>query len=257
MFCPSCGNLLQALEVTTNSGGKFAVDHCGHCGGTWFDPYEINRIPYHEVTRLAHLTVLPKKPAAQTAKPLCPHCHKVLSSFQCDIVPHGVRLLRCTSCHGIWAAQKVLEEFKKQQEKTVAEYKTSKVAFPSLSVVFIPALFIVLLFLSTFMTVTSLREAREGRIKAAELISQLQVTPISSTSVSLTFQTKLPVKSKIAFGPSTLEMTTRIISSQPTTDHRLLTTNLVPNTVYLYRITLEDENGRSFTTSIYSFAIDS
>jgi len=61
MLCPACGNILQKLSVTTKQGGRFEVDHCGRCGGTWFDPYEINRIPYHEVMALSQLTVLPKK----------------------------------------------------------------------------------------------------------------------------------------------------------------------------------------------------
>src|SRR3990167_4556091 len=117
MDCPSCGYQLQKLSVTTTSGGKFDVEHCGRCGGTWFDPYEINRIPYHEVVRLAHLTVLPKKPFVPHRDLFCPRCHKKLDSFHSEAMPRGLRMLRCPKDGGIWATQKTLETFKTYQEE--------------------------------------------------------------------------------------------------------------------------------------------
>src|SRR3989344_6079025 len=114
MFCPSCAYTLQKLEVHTDSGGKFEVDHCGRCGGTWFDPYEINRIPYHEVTQLAQLTVLPKRTENVSINTqLCPHCHTKLVRFTVESIPSGVKLLRCPKDRGIWATQRDLTEFKK------------------------------------------------------------------------------------------------------------------------------------------------
>ncbi len=250
MLCPTCGHLLQKLLVTTNSGGKFEVDHCGRCGGTWFDPYEINRIPYHEVIRIAHLTVLPKSPPAEMKNNLCPRCQSKLEKYHSEIMPKGVNLLRCPKDKGIWATQKALEEFKKNQEETIKEYKVRKIAFPSLSVVFAPAIFIFLLFLSTLITVTNLDKAKESRISAAAIMDQLQIVSISPTAVSITFKTKTSVKSSISYGVSSLELITRSISHQPTTNHQILITNLKPDTVYLYRIILEDQTGRKYTTEI-------
>lgn len=253
MFCPTCGYLLQKLAVTTDSGGKFEIDHCGRCGGTWFDPYEINRIPYHEVVKLAHLTVLPKAHLGEFPTHKCPRCYKTLSPYQSESTPRGVRFFRCSNCHGIFAMQKALEEFKKHQEEKITEYKTKNVAFPSLSAVFLPALFILLLFVTTFVTVSHLQETKEERIKAAEIISSIQTIPISPTSVSVILQTKVPVKSKISYGLSTLQMTTYTISGAPTTFHQILLTDLVKNTAYFYQITLEDEFGKSFTTDVRIF----
>src|SRR3989338_2140713 len=124
MFCPSCGHTLQKLSVSTNSGGKYEVDHCGRCGGTWFDAYEINRIPFHEVAHLAKLTVLPHTPPPGFSQNKCPRCHEVLHSFQPESVPRGVRFLRCHKCHGLLATQKALENFKTKQDETIKEYKT-------------------------------------------------------------------------------------------------------------------------------------
>lgn len=253
MSCPSCGYLFQKLSVTTNSGGRFDIEHCGRCGGTWFDPYEINRIPYHEVARIAHLTVLPKKPPAELSIYKCPRCHKVLSSLTAESVPKGIKLLRCPKCHGIWATQKTLETFKTYQEETVNEYKRRNIAFPSLSVVLVPALFVIFLFFATFFTISNLDKTREERIYASEQVRNVTVTPISKTSVGLTFTTKIPLKSSISFGESTLEFVFKNISSLPSTKHGVFLTDLKPNTNYFYRITLEDEKGQSFTTETQTF----
>src|SRR4030042_4721631 len=103
MFCPSCNCLLQKISVTTNSGEKFEVDHCGRRGSSWFDPYEINRIPYHEVVRLAKITVLPKNPTKRNKHFACPRCHKKMQSFPSKTSPLGVSLIRCPICHGVFA----------------------------------------------------------------------------------------------------------------------------------------------------------
>lgn len=253
MLCPSCGNLLQQLEVTTNSHGKFNVDHCGRCGGTWFDPYEINRIPYHEVARLAHLTVLPKKPIHQAANQLCPRCHKSLVPLQTDSVPSGVRLLRCVYCHGIWATQKALSEFKEKQQETITEYKTRQIAFPSLSVVFVPALFILLLLFTTLITVTNLQKAKDDRIKAAQNITNINITRISSTKTSVTFITVKPYRSLFSYGISQLEMVRINVSTVPAASHTKVLTDLIPGKTYLYRIILIDENGQEITGDLSFF----
>lgn len=246
MYCPSCGNLLQKLSVTTDSGGKFDVDHCGRCGGTWFDPYEINRVPYHEVVRLAKLTVLPKETPKTLKAHLCPRCYTKLKKYQGESMARGVCLLRCSKCHGVWGTQKALEEFKKYQRETIIKYKTRKAAFPSLSVVFVPTLFLLLLFASTFITVTHLQEAREERIKAVEQISNLQTISVSSTVVSVTFLTKTPLRSEISYGTSSLELMTKEVSKKPTTQHRILLTNLKKETTFVFQITLIDGQGRKF-----------
>ncbi len=253
MFCPSCNYLLQKLSVTTSSGGKFDIDHCGRCGGTWFDPYEINRIPYHEIVNLAKLTVLPKHQLYTTNTHLCPHCRIELSRYRGESVPARVTLLRCDKCHGVWATQKALEAFKGKQEETVKEYKMSKVAFPALSVVFVPALFVALLFFATFVTTLTLQNAKDQRIQATQMMTKLQVKPISPSIVSITFQTKTPVISIISYGKSTLQMKEKYISATLSSSHQLLLTDLEPDTVYFYQITLRDETDRKFSTEMKYF----
>jgi len=253
MFCPVCEYDLQKLTVTTTSGGNFAVDHCGRCGGTWFDPYEINRIPYHEVVRLAGVTVLPKKRVARPKTLLCPLDHKPMNNYYGQAVPAGVRLLWCKKCLGIWASQKALEEFKHHQEGTIMEYKERERAFPALSVVFVPAMLTAFLFLFTLATVLNLQQARESRIIAQQLVSDIKITQISPTAISLTFTTSQPVKSWISYGPTRLEMVTKQIAHTFSTRHAIIVTNLKQDTDYLYRLSLEDETVKRFTTDFLSF----
>lgn len=253
MPCPTCTNPLQKLSVTTNSGGRFDVDHCGRCGGTWFDPYEINRVPFHEVVRIAKLTVLPQATIPEPQHHKCPRCHKNLVISHYESVPKGVRMLRCPNCGGIWATQRALLEFKKHQEETIKEYKSRGTAFPALSVVFVPALLVLMLFLATFTTVSTLQESKESRIKAENTISNLTTLPVSETSVNIFFQTKVAVKSRITYGVDLFSMATKTVSDQPSTNHHILLTDLTSKTLYIFTVTLEDEKGRTYTTGENSF----
>ena len=251
MICPNCSEILQKIEVTATSGGRFEVEHCGRCGGTWFDPYEINRIPYHEVVRLAKLTVIAKNIAGTAEKLLCPRCHREMENYKSEAVPANVKLFWCRKCLGIWASQKDIWEFKKNQEKTIDSYKTdNEKIFPQLSVVFIPAVAVLILFLTTFITIGKLSESRESRIQATNMISNLQIIPISTSSVSLTFNTQTPVKSYVSYGISTLELEILSIRDSLSVEHGIILTELLPGKNYFYTISFEDENGRKFTTPV-------
>lgn len=251
--CPSCGYILQQLTVATNSGGKFDVDHCGRCGGTWFDPYEINRIPYHEVMRLAHMTVLPQTPPPMSDFKKCPHCNLVLSQSTTDLVPAGVELLRCPKCHGVWASQKALSTFKHKQDEAVKEYKSKGMAFPSLAVVFVPAIFTLLLFFSTFVTINRLQDQKDNRTQAEALVNNVNISVISPTDAGISFKTNKPLKSKISYGPSTIEFTEQQLALQPTQIHAGFLRDLKPDTVYIYQITVSGNSGETFTTNPQSF----
>jgi len=253
MSCPSCGYQLQKLTVTTDAGGKFDIDHCGRCGGTWFDPYEINRIPYHEISRIAHLTVLPKNTPLFTENLLCPRCHKILAEYSGESVPAGVSLFRCPKCHGIWATQKALASFKREQDARVKEYKARKSAFPALSMVFVPTLFVLLLFVATYITVTNLSKSQEERVQAAAQITQLQTVSLSPTKEIVTFKTKSPLVSRIAYGVSSFDTIQADISKTPKTEHSIILINLLPDTTYLFQIVLIDTSGRKITAPVATF----
>lgn len=254
MLCPSCGRILNKIEVTTRQGGKFDVDHCGYCGGTWFDPYEINRIPFHEVVHLASLTVLPNIKTTKNATLLCPNDHHELEKFAGDAVPAKVSLLWCKKCLGIWATQKDLVEFKKHQEETISAYDEGSKFFPSLSVIFIPALTFLFLLALTFSTISNLQEARESRIFAESQISGLNFQTVSGDTAILNFNTTNTVKSSISYGITTLDLKEIVISPESSTTHNIILTGLDPASNYLYRLILTDENGVTFTSDLKYFS---
>lgn len=250
MHCPVCDYDLQKLTVTTTSGGNFDVDHCGRCGGTWFDPYEINRIPYHEVVRLAGITVLPKKRMAQRKVLHCPRDGKAMDNYYGEAVPAGVRLFWCKKCLGIWASQKALEEFKNHQEGKINEFKEKEQAFPALSVVFIPAMLTAFLLIFTFVTVLSLQQATQNRIMAKELVSTQKINQLSPSSVSITFNTTKPVKSWISYGLSRFDMKTLPIAVNFSYRHAIILTELFKDRSYIYNLVLEDQEEKRITTEL-------
>lgn len=253
MLCPSCGRDLQKISVTTSSGGRFDVDHCGYCGGTWFDPYEINRIPFHEVMTLAQLTVLPQKKLTGLKIQNCPNDHKALEVFKGEAVPSSVKLLWCPHCLGIWATQKDLEEFKKHQGETISAFDMSEKFFPKLSVVFIPAMTFLFLILTTFSTIQSLQKRKDERIYAQNQITNLSTLPLSQDSIIITFNTTNIVSSAVSYGLSALELSEKEFSQSPAISHSFVLSNLIPQRQYYYRITLIDNFGRSFTSDLKTF----
>src|SRR3989338_8573162 len=244
MFCPSCAYTLQKLEVHTDSGGKFEVDHCGRCGGTWFDPYEINRIPYHEVVSLAQMTAVPRRKFPPAAKQLCPEDNLELFPLSGDAVPKGIRLLSCKKCLGIWASQKDLWEFKKHQEETISAYDMGNKFFPNLSVVFVPAVTLLLLLITTFTTISGLQKQKEDRIMAEEIISNLSLSRIADESLGVTFETAVSVTSEIYLGISETAVVRIPVSPLPSVSHATIVRGLKKGQTYTYQIVVTDSSGK-------------
>lgn len=171
-------------------------------------------------------------------------------------MPSGVRFYRCRYCFGLWAGQKALEEFKKVQEQKVEEAKRENTIFPALSTIFIPALLLLLLFFTTFITIRNLQSARENRIQAQSFLSQTSINPVSESSVALSFETTASLRTQLTYGKSILTQETKWVSVAPTTFHEVLLSDLAPNTAYSYTITLEDEDGYQYTTEVKSFEVE-
>ena len=253
MLCPDCNHLLQKLSVTTKEGGRFEVDHCGRCGGTWFDPYEINRIPYHEVVSLAQLTVLPLKKTPVTQKQLCPQDHQELSPLTGDAVPRGVKLLTCRKCLGIWATQKDLWEFKKHQQDVMSAYDEGNKFFPNLSMVFVPAVTLLLLLITTFTTISGLQKQKEDRIMAEEIISNLSLSKIAPQALGVTFETSAAVTSEIYLGTSETAVVRIPVSPLPSVSHATIIRGLKSGQTYTYQIVVTDSSGKTYRSQYQTF----
>jgi len=242
------------IQTETNSGTRFSVDHCGHCGGTWFDPYELESIPFHEVVRLAKLTVHPSVYPVQT-EVHCPICRRVLKFSGTDVTPRNLRLLTCPKCHGVWASHDAMENLEVVMKDTEVESEklTKEHIFPSLRVLFFPIASTTLLLLFTFITLNYLELGKENRTIASEMVTSSQVLPVTPDSVTINFATTTPITSFVTYGTSDLEMKTIPISLEPSSTHAVILTDLKPDTVYQYRFIFSDSEKHLFETPTATF----
>lgn len=101
MECPACGNQLEGIEV-----GGVKVDFCrGHCGGIWFDQYELRKFdePHEsagesllEMERDENLVVDHER------RRNCPRCTDMVMMRHFFSVKHQVEVDECAGCAGIW-----------------------------------------------------------------------------------------------------------------------------------------------------------
>ncbi|KKR33977.1 MAG: hypothetical protein UT63_C0009G0007 [Candidatus Gottesmanbacteria bacterium GW2011_GWC2_39_8] len=254
MLCPLCNQILIAITVHTEQHGSFKVDHCGRCGGNWFDRYEINRLAYQEVIRLGSITnsfnneeIYPKEEF------LCPIDHLPLIKFTGSSVPYNITIRRCLKCAGVFVSQKDLLKFKDQQRQKINLLKHLNLPFPTVAAVFIPIFFAGVLLFSTFLTVSKVKESQDNQAKAREMITSVQTVPVNSQTTGIIFITSDPVTASITYWSNPLNKKTIIVSETPKTVHSAILKNLGEETDYKYQITLGLTNNSQTTSSEYSF----
>ena len=120
MECPACGNQLQVVSM-----GDIRVDVCGgHCGGIWFDQYELRKFdePHEsvgelllEVERNESIVVDHEKRRS------CPRCVDIVMMRHFFSVKHQVEVDECPRCAGFWLDAGELgairDEFKDEAER--------------------------------------------------------------------------------------------------------------------------------------------
>jgi Zn-finger nucleic acid-binding protein len=101
MKCPACHNEMQLLD-----SGKVVVDACvGHCGGVWFDNFELKQVDEeHETTGEAFLDI-PRDPDLKVdmrSKRKCPVCETITLRRHFFSVKRKIEVDECGQCGGIW-----------------------------------------------------------------------------------------------------------------------------------------------------------
>ncbi|OGG15492.1 hypothetical protein A3D77_06620 [Candidatus Gottesmanbacteria bacterium RIFCSPHIGHO2_02_FULL_39_11] len=258
MICPNCQNSLYPISGETAIGTRFTLHRCGNCGGVWFDPAELESVPYHEVVRLAKMTVIRRSssPVIRSAdhELLCPLDNHPLSPLHREATPQGLALLQCAKCKGVWASTKALKHMAENLEESGKTAPGDETIFPLLSSSIAPFLVASFLCLSTLITLIVLRNSQEQRIYATQLMAGLTDIPLAPTSQFISFQTRVPVTSEISYGTSRLTIVKQKIDTKPATLHQITLRNLSGNTPYLYTLTLTDASGNSYTTPVYIFS---
>ncbi len=250
--CPNCGEFLTPISINT-TGGSLDLDHCLNCGGTWFDPYEINRITTSDVLKLGQILSIKKKdvPWGKMER-LCPRDFNELHREKPEISMENIVMERCSHCRGIFIMQKDLAKLKGTQESKINTFKKQNLPF-SLAAVFIPFVAVSLLMFSTFMTITNLSDAQNSQIKATGQLQALETIPVTDSTVSILFLTKSETKTSITYGTNFIDQKTQVVSIVPTKTHQTTLKNLKPGTLYSYRIIIELPSGEKVQSKVYTF----
>ena len=135
--CPVClGVMMEKARVATSHGAasRLTLDHCGRCGGVWFDAGEVQDLRHFGSgdlaravgsypLRAAHDAARDTRRTAPAARMACRRCEALVGRDQrscaacgwtvhldcptCDrpmetVAQHGVTLDVCRSCKGAW-----------------------------------------------------------------------------------------------------------------------------------------------------------
>ena len=107
-------------KVTLGRGSaRLTLDHCGRCGGVWFEKGEAQQLAQHSPSelfqRIPPRAAIPRPPCHGCGTPLdrdavscavcaltneisCPACYRTMERRQIA----GLTLDVCASCHGVW-----------------------------------------------------------------------------------------------------------------------------------------------------------
>ena len=116
--CPVCLGVSMA-KTPVGRDGTLLLDHCGRCGGIWFDAGEVQRLRAKRADLL--WTAIAKRD--DTFRMQCHSCHAFIerNAVSCEscgwknildcpvcarpmqsATQHGVKLDACRSCKGVW-----------------------------------------------------------------------------------------------------------------------------------------------------------
>lgn len=224
-----------------------AILHCLNCGGTFFQKNGINRISFETAKKLASEK---QSSDVSTQDKLCPKDQTTLTPLPSkENIPPDVILFRCVTCEGVFASPDDLVIFKKAQEVKIDYFKLWGIPFASFKSIAVVS-FLLFISVVSFTAILYLQKQNIYQIQAKDMIKNLFLTT-SNQYLFVSFKTSLPVRSRIVFTNRTTSQTIeKIINSQPTTDHRLTTTDIKLGDEIYYQIILSDEKGRETKTEM-------
>lgn len=104
MKCPNADGALRPVQARSRLGAPVMLDQCEHCGGIWFDKFELFQVDEAEVRGLDQIDrEMLRYPQGSTEEvPLCPRCGATLQAFRDANIPENIQMLMCGSCEGFW-----------------------------------------------------------------------------------------------------------------------------------------------------------
>ena len=130
MDCPKCdGAQLQHLSIPLKDSSKIDLDRCDSCGGTWFDPGELDKYLKGRATDAPSAGLSSIIGAAQNDKAgKCPRCSLPLAR---GAAPGNanIHVDTCGKCNGVWFDGGELQQAAKGKPDVSGQLEAIKAAF--------------------------------------------------------------------------------------------------------------------------------
>jgi len=103
LLCPNNDGELHRVSSHSRQGQPIVLDQCDHCGGIWFDRFELFQVDERDAAQLDAVDKQTLRyPLGESDQPLCPKCGKNLREFRDPNIPGNVQMLICSGCEGLW-----------------------------------------------------------------------------------------------------------------------------------------------------------
>lgn len=241
MTCPACHEQMRSIELDNQE-----ILHCANCGTSFFEDNGINRIDILKARDLAkerynNNVVMPQKP-------ICPRDETELKLVSgTEAVPATVRLYMCHTCQGVLASANDLENFKKAQLAKLDYFKSWNMPLGSLRGVLAMGL-LFLLSGTIYWTYNTVSKEATIRSEAEGLINNVDVS-YNGRYMFVAFKTKTAVRASLVIDNRTTNKVTIVpISTESKTLHTITIARPSTNETVLYRVRLEDRDGRVVDT---------
>uniref|UniRef100_A0A7C3RWF6 Transcription factor zinc-finger domain-containing protein n=1 Tax=Dictyoglomus thermophilum TaxID=14 RepID=A0A7C3RWF6_DICTH len=120
--CPCCSNVLIPKKVSSHYGVYLEIDQCEHCGGIWFDKYELVSMKPDDVYSLD----IDFKDNINCNSLKCPNDGTSLKLLRDPIIPKDVLIYYCVNCFGMWVPIQSLRRYKEYQKERIETRKKQK-----------------------------------------------------------------------------------------------------------------------------------
>lgn len=116
--CPNTDGALRPVQAGSRLGPPVMLDQCEHCGGIWFDKFELFQIDEDEARNLDQVDrEMLRYPQGSSEEPLCPRCGIVLQAFSDPNIPPNIQMLMCGKCEGFWINHGAISDYAGFREK--------------------------------------------------------------------------------------------------------------------------------------------
>lgn len=247
--CPYCKQELQPTKIKDRQDQEHEILECFGCGGHWLPKALANDLTTESTISID--AILPKITFTAPEEPRCPQCSTRLTTVKHDSVANGIKVLACPQGHGNFFPKGELIKFKKAQTAKITYHEIWGIPIKSVFSVLLPVVAFVAIAGGVPVLIQSIQTPQETRTKASSTYTEPLITTLSPTSAFISFQTTALQTSKLDLYQGDKLIKQYDVKNTPSKNHVLRVTDLEPNIVYSYKITLKNEAGKIEVTPLY------